>query len=424
MMATNLAYKMVQEGHDVKLFIDDEERKEGFDNLVPKTTDWRAELGWVGKGDDSLIVFDDIGYGIEQDKLRAEGYSVFGGSELADKLESDRQYAQEIFAQCGIKTVPTVDFNGIDEAISFLKEHKGAWVIKQNGDAPKMLNYVSNFEDGRDLINVLENYKTNLEDEMGTITLQEKIEGIEIAVARYFNGNDWVGPIELNIEHKKLFPDDIGPATSEMGTVGWYIDGENNKIFTETLAKLKPYLKEIKYKGAIDLNCIANKSGVYPLEATPRFGSPIIYLQIELHTSPWGELLKAIADGKEYSLQWKRGYGVVVVVVAPPFPYQKKIQSISPKNLNVYFDNITKDDFTHICFEGVAFNNINKQYYISDHQGYVLYVTSVDTDIALAQERVYKIIENIYFAKMFFRNDIGSNFMEGDHEKLHGWGYI
>jgi cystathionine beta-lyase family protein involved in aluminum resistance len=36
-------------------------------------------------------------------------------------------------------------------------------------------------------------------------------------VARFFNGNDWVGPIEINVEHKSFLNDNIGPLTAEMG---------------------------------------------------------------------------------------------------------------------------------------------------------------------------------------------------------------
>jgi len=239
MMAANLAYVMKQEGHDVKLFIDDPDRKGNFENMVEKTDDWHAELSWVGKGADSLVVFDDIGYGKIQDQLRAEGYSVFGGSAAADKLESDREFAQEVFAAHGIKTVPMKTFRDIPSAIDFIKKAKGAWVIKQNGHASKSLNCVAHFADSRDVINQLENYRANLGSEFGNITLQQKIEGVEIACARYFNGSDWIGPIEMNVEHKKFFPGDMGPATSEMGTLAWYDDNENNRLFQETLGKLK-----------------------------------------------------------------------------------------------------------------------------------------------------------------------------------------
>lgn len=49
--------------------------------------------------------------------------------------------------------------------------------------------------------------------------LQEKVEGEEVVVARYFNGRDWVGPIEVSIEHKRMFPGGMGPNTFEMGSL-------------------------------------------------------------------------------------------------------------------------------------------------------------------------------------------------------------
>lgn len=426
MMAGNLAYVMKNEGHDVKLFIDNEDRKENFDNMVPKTSDWRSELKWVGK--DGLIVFDDVGYGATQEELRTEGYSVFGGNKLGDKLEMDRQYAQEIFAGCGIKTVPIKNFRSIPDAIAFIKSNKDAWVIKQNGASSKSLNYVSHFDDSRDVVNLMENYNANLKGEIRTITLQQKIKGVEIGVARYFNGTDWVGPMEINIEHKKFFPGDLGPATSEMGTLAWYDDNENNQLFQETLAKLKPHLQKINYRGDVDIGCIVNETGAYPLEATPRFGSPAIYLHEEIHKSRWGEFLRAIADGKKYNLRWQRGYGVVVLLTVPPFPYTKKLKEMSPKGINIYFDpKLKQSEFKkHIHFEGVALKELGgrKQYYISDYQGYVVYVTAVGKTVKSARKKIEDLIRYIYIPKMFYRQDIGINFIEEARHRLKWWGYL
>ena len=427
LIAANLAYIMKQEGHSVKLFIDEPDRKENFDGLVEKTDDWQKELKWVGKGENSLIVFDDIGYGKIQDQLRKDGYSVFGGSEAADKLESNRQFAQEIFSDCGIKTVPIKDFTDIPSTIDFIKKKKGAWVIKQNGHASKSLNYVAHFDDSRDVINQLENYQNNLKSQIRTITLQQKIEGVEIACARYFNGTDWVGPIEMNVEHKKFFPGDMGPATSEMGTLAWYDDNENNRLFQETLAKLKPYLQKINFRGDIDINSIVNESGAYPLEATPRFGSPIIYLHEEIHRSPWGEFLKAVSDGKNYNLKWKSGYGIVILLTVPPFPYTKKLREMSPKGIHIYFDQVLREKhFNHVHFEGVAKKKIGNQdqYYISDYQGYVLYVTAVDRTVKLARKKAEKLAKHIYFPKMFYRHDIGVGFIDNTYDRLRWLGYI
>ena len=207
LIGATLAYKLKKEGCDVRLYIEDESRKDCLEGMVKKTTDWKKELKWVGK--EGLIVFDDMGYGEIQDELRAEGYHVVGGSEGGDRLEEDRQFAQEIFRAYGLQVLETISFNDASQAIAFVKKNPKRWVIKQDGHN-SALNYVGAMEDGNNVISVLERY---YKADIHAISLQKYIDGIEIAAGRYFNGNDWVGPVEVNIEHKRLCNDDIGPMT-------------------------------------------------------------------------------------------------------------------------------------------------------------------------------------------------------------------
>ncbi|MDD4663930.1 MAG: hypothetical protein PHD83_04605 [Caldisericia bacterium] len=426
-MAANLAYLLVKEGCDVKLFCETKQLRSSFRNFVSQTTNWKRELEWVGK--DGLIVFDDIGYGKIQDSLRNQGYSVFGGSELGDKLEEDRQWAQEILNEFGLKTLPTFNFKNIEAVINFVNKHRnGSWVIKQNGLASKDINYVGHFKDNRDVISVLNHYKNSFGNNLGAITLQKRAYGIEIGVGRYFNGNDWVGPIEINVEHKKLFPGDLGPSTSEMGTVAWYDENEENKLFQETLAKLKPFLKKIDFRGDIDINCIVNEKGAYVLEITPRLGSPIIHLHSEIHISPWNKFLKAVADKKSFGLKWKKGKGIVVLVSVPPFPYSTRMKWVSSLGLEVFYHpSILKNDFRHVHFEGISMEilrNGYKRYYVSDHPGYILYVTALSSTISAARLKAKKILDKIHIPKMFYRNDIGIDFEKEGMKKLKNWGYL
>ncbi len=419
----DVAYQLTKEGHQVKLFIKERGSKHDLDGLVEKTNYWRHELPWVGK--DGLIIFDDVGYGKVQDELRHKGFSVFGGCEKADLLETNRQYGKELLSHHGLKTLPSYNFDSISDAIGFVERNRGRWVVKQNGHASKGFNYVGHFPDGRDVINVLENYKKFAHYRSSVITLQEFADGIEIGVGRYFNGKDWAGPIEINIEHKKLFPGDLGPTTSEMGTLAWYDDNEENRLFTETLAPIKEHLEKIKYKGDIDVNCIVNEQGVFPLEVTARMGTPIIHLHSELHTSPWGTFLKEIADGKPSTLEWKKGFGIVVLIAVPPFPYAKQVQTNSSFSTTIHFsEKLLADGLPHIHFEEVRYDTKSKQYIISDTNGYPLYITGMGETVKEARHAVYRGIKEIYIPKMFYRNDIGLKFMEHDEEKLRNWGYL
>lgn len=395
--------------------------------MVTKISNWKRELKWVGK--DGLIIFDDIGYGDIQMKLRKKGYSVFGGSKFGDLLETDRQWSQSILKKYKIKTLPTYNFNSIGDAIKFVKKQKtGPWVVKQNGHISRDINYVGQFQDNHDTISVLENYLNNYGNSLGTITLQKRVYGIEIGAGRYFNGSDWVGPVEINLEHKKLFPGDLGPTTSEMGTLAWYDHNQNNLLFKETLAKLKPFLKTIDFRGDIEVNCIVNRNGAYALEITPRLGSPIIHLHSEIHSSPWSKFLKAIADKKPFPLKWKKGFGIVVLVAVPPFPYAPKMRGISSLNLEVFFDkSIEKSHFKHIHFEGISLKKNNGHrpvYYVSDHPGYILYVTGIGRTVEKAREKTEQILKKIHIPKMFYRNDIGTSFQEKDMGQLMRLGYL
>ena len=152
MIAGDLAYRLKQEGCDVKLFIEDESRKDCFENMVEKTDDWKKELDWVGK--DGLIVFDDVGYGKEQDDLRKEGYLVVGGSEGGDKLEKDREFGQDTLKASGVNTEESKNFDDIETALEYIKKNKAKWVVKQNNHKSS-LAYVGSMEDGSDVESVL-----------------------------------------------------------------------------------------------------------------------------------------------------------------------------------------------------------------------------------------------------------------------------
>jgi len=426
LIAADLAYQLKKEGCDVKLFIENEEDSDCFEGMVDKTDDWKKELEWVGK--DGLIVFDDVGYGEAQDDLRRRGYLVIGGSGDGDKLELDRKYGQEIMKTCGIKIDGSFETESLnaDSAIAFIRERGGSWVLKID-DHNEALTYIGSKEDGSDVICLLENYKSHFDD-LFSISLQKRVFGVEIAIGRFFNGKDWVGPLVFNIEHKHFCNDDIGPLGGETGTLMWYEKNENKKLFQETLAKLKPHLQRSNYKGYIDINCIVTGKGtVYPLEITSRFGSATNEMQSEIQKSPWNEFLFAIAKGENYNLKYKKGYGINVALTVSPFPYKTSDKSLSQKGVGIFFENdLTQEDLSHVHFEEVSAEKKNGKdsYYIAGNTGYVLYITRCAGTVNKARKQAYDIISKIIIPKVFYRTDIGLRFIKKDRKLLKEWGWV
>ena len=421
LIAGDVALRLQNEGCEVKLFIDHPEQKQCLDGFVPKTSDWRQELEWVGK--DGLIVFDDIGYGLIQDDLRKKGFRVFGGSAGGDRLEQDRRFAQDLLAGLGMITAPTFTFDTPTEAREFVRANPGAWVVKQNTHQ-SALNYVGVLEDGRDALSVLEIYETN---GVKSVSLQQRIDGIEVSINRYFNGTDWVGPSEITIEHKSLFNENIGPKTGEMGNLMWY-DHSDGKFFEATIGKLKPYLQSVDFRGDIDLNCFIKEDKVYPIEATARLGCPITHSQSVMHLSPWCEFLGAVADGRDYDLQHREGYCIALTLALPPFPYEGTLaKEYSSEGLELFFkEQLTDEEMQNIHFEAVEKRKggIMERYFVTHSIGYTVFVTGYGGDVESAQRNVYSLAKKIVIPKVFYRTDIGSSFARNDKAQLEKWGWL
>ena len=213
-LSTDLAWQLTKAGHSVRLFTKSQSEKDVGDGFVEKVEAWEPHKDWA-----EVIVFDDIGFGELAEKLRAEGKFVVGGSAYTDKLENDREFGQTELRDAGVSTLPSWNFTSFDEAIDFVKKNPDRYVIKPSGSAQneKELLFVGEEEDGKDVEQVLEHYKMKWSNKIKVFQIQKYETGVEVGVGAFFNGSDFVFPININFEHKRLFPKNIGPSTGEMG---------------------------------------------------------------------------------------------------------------------------------------------------------------------------------------------------------------
>jgi phosphoribosylamine--glycine ligase len=413
-LSVDLAYKLTQEGHDVKFYVQSQTEKDVGDGFVNKVESWEDQVGWA-----DVVVFDDIGFGKTADKLRSEGKRVVGGSAYTDRLEIEREFGQQELEKAGVSTLQSWNFSDFDEAVKFVQGSPGRYVIKPSGKAQneKELLFVGREEDGNDVINVLEHYKKNWSSKIKIFQIQKFASGVEVAVGAFFNGADFVTPINVNFEHKRLFPGDIGPSTGEMGTAMLWI--QKNKIFELTLEKMKQKLQESRYVGYIDINCIANGKAIYPLEFTSRFGYPTISIHMEGVTSEWGKFLHALAAGEATELKTKKGFQVGVVVAVPPFPFNDE------KTFKKYSEGATIL-FKKRSTDGVHLGEVKRDendWHVAGRSGYCLVVTGSGITTEDARDQAYARVANIMIPNMFYRTDIGAKWTR-DSALLLSHGYI
>lgn len=411
----DIAWQVAKEGHEVLYYIKAATEQDIADGFVKKTNDWEKEVDWA-----DVIVFDDVlGQGEKAQALRAKGKLVIGGTAYTDMLEDDRSFGQEELKKAGVNIIPYKDFFSFDEAIAHVKQNPGQYVIKPSGEAQniKRLLFVGEEEDGVDVIRMLEAYKKAFSKEIKQFQLQRRVTGVEVAVGAFFNGKEFVYPININFEHKKLFPGNLGPPTGEMGTsMFWSVP---NKLFNLTLKKMESKLREEGYVGYMDLNCIVNHNGVYPLEFTARFGYPTISIQQEGILNPVGEFFYELAAGKNIKLRVRSGFQIGVRIVVPPFPFEDEhtFDSYS-RNATIVF---TKPVTENIHIEDVK--QKDGQWLVAGTSGVVLVVVGLGQTMRQAQTQVYSKIKNILIPNMYYRTDIGDRWAE-DSDKLHNWGYL
>lgn len=415
-LIADAAWAVAKEGHPVKLYIASEEEREIADGFVPKSLDWKKDADWA-----DVVVFDDVlGHGTLAHELRATGKHVVGGTPYGDKLEDDRAFGQQELKAAGVAIIPQENFTSFDDAIAFVTANPNRYVIKPSGEAQNMkrLLFVGEEDDGRDVVQVLDDYKRAWAGRIKEFQLQRRIMGVEVATGAFFNGKEFAYPVCVNFEHKKLFPGDIGPSTGEMGTAMFW--SEPNKVFNATLKKMEPRLAAEGYVGYIDVNCIVNSNGVYPLEFTARFGYPTISIQQEGLLTPLGELFAKLAEGSMTRFRTRTGFQVGVRVVVPPFPFNdEETFNNSSKDAVILFKTPSRDG-VHI--EDVK--TVNGEWLVTGSSGVVLIVCGTGTSMRQAQRQAYNRVRNIMIPNMYYREDIGDRWSEEDSDRLLSWGYL
>lgn len=414
-LISDIAWQVSKEGHDVRYFIQDPKESDIGDGFVPKSDDWESDTKWA-----DVIIFDDtLGQGERAHALRAAGKKVIGGTPYTDRLEDDRSFGQEELKKADVNTIPYSDFESFDAAIEYVQQNPARYVIKPSGEAQNVKRrlFVGEEDDGQDVIRMLEAYKKAFSEEIKVFQLQKRVIGVEVAVGAFFNGKQFIYPININFEHKKLFPGELGPPTGEMGTAMFW--SAPNTLFNRTLLRMESKLAEEGYVGYIDLNCIVNNNGIYPLEFTSRFGYPTISIQQAGMISPIGQFFLDLANGEDPKLKTRSGFQIGVRIVVPPFPFDDDATFDSfSKNSAIVFKKPQGDE---IHIEDVK--QLNGQWLVAGTSGVILIVMGLGQTMRQAQAQVYSRIKNVLIPNMYYRTDIGNRWEE-DSDKLHNWGYL
>lgn len=390
----SLAQRVQAEGNEVKWY---QEKKNGKskgrvgEGLIEMANTPRVEDGTV-------VVFDFTGAGKTADAMRSRGVPVVGGSVFADALERNRFYATQLMKVAGIKVPLTMGFTSIQEGLKFVKAHPKTLVFKPEGTWPAWMTLVG--DDNELLAKDMERVG-KMEGDSIRFELQEKVEGTEVSIEGWFNGEDWIyHSLTSTLEEKRLLTGSLGPNTGCMGNVVFFYRHARPSLAKATLFKLTSHLRRVGYIGPIDVNT----KGGYGLEFTPRFGYDAVQVMTELLDMELGKMLSDVARGQARAWRPSFDFGVGITTSVPPFPNDNEEELAKSYGIAVRVP-----DWKHYHLGDVMMQD--GEVITAGNDGVVGVMTAVAPTVTEARKLAYERVGKLSVQNLQYRLDVGERAM-------------
>jgi phosphoribosylamine--glycine ligase len=192
------------------------------------------------------------------DDFRKAGIPTIGGGSFCDRLEKDRIFGENIAKDAGCRIPPTKTFGTIGQAIAFASTvGDEGWYFKSDRYLESDATYGA--KNGDDMVRYLESVQKKFGDHIPCM-LQQKIPGVALSTACWWNGKAFIPPYEGTIEHKKMMNDDLGPSTGCAFNAVWFYQGTPKVVERTRWQNLTPiFLKNNAPVGIYDMNVIVSE---------------------------------------------------------------------------------------------------------------------------------------------------------------------
>lgn len=340
------------------------------------------------------------------DSLRSNGFSVFGPSKKAARIEGEKSFAKKLMVE---NKIPTASFNvylkeDYEEVVTYLQTTKYPVVIKADGIAAgKGVIIADTFEDAKNAIK-----ECFINSSFGgagdKVVIEEYMTGQEASIFAITDGLEFI-LLPAAQDHKRIFDGDKGKNTGGMGAYAPtpFVDKNvlefvSEKIIKPTLQAMK--INNCEFVGCLYCGIMLTPEGPKVVEFNCRFGDPETQVVLPIIKGDFLQLLYSASIGKldKDSIQISTGASICVVIASRNYPDSSE-KGVEILGLDNYpFCN------SHIIHAGTK----EKDGKIFTDGGRVLgLVTSIEeTDLKRCKEMAYEAISKVYFDGMQYRKDI------------------
>lgn len=334
------------------------------------------------------------------DYFKKHSLRIFGPDAYCAQLEGSKVFSKHLMEQFHIPTAKFECFYEFEAAIDSLKKQTFPIVIKADGLA-----------NGKGVIiaqDYQEAYQT-IEDMMKhdkfassghKLVIEEFLEGQEFSLLAFVHERTII-PMQLAQDYKKVYDGNLGLNTGGMGsyTPCDYISKEVYQQAVDQIVKPIVYgLASLNhpYTGILYAGCMLTKQGVKTIEYNVRFGDPETEVLLLALESDLFEVIDAVLNKQEYSLQWSKQYYVGVVLASLGYPETLKTGG--------RIDGLEKVQ-TPLFHMGSK--KVSHQFY--NDKGRVLFVTGSGDTLKEASKNAYQEVSKIKCEYLFYRKDIAKD---------------
>lgn len=336
------------------------------------------------------------------DRLRREGYPVFGPGAEAARLESSKDFARAFAERHGVPRARTEVLRTEAELRDYIERTSGKRVLKKSGlaagkgvlessDPGELLAF------GRSVL-------------AGDVLLAEEfLTGRELSIFAVCDGTRYT-VLPACADHKKPLPGNLGPNTGGMGAlcpVPFAFPDLLARIEAEVVGPTFRGLAEegLAYPGVLFLGIMATPEGPRLLEYNVRFGDPETQSLLAVLKGDLGSLLASAASGRldpgaaaaaaAAPETWACGFVAAAPGYPGPYPKGIPVESLpgdEPGRSVVFHASTLRDASGRLVTGG----------------GRCFTAVGLGASPAEARENGLAAVRGIRFAGAWFREDIGT----------------
>ncbi len=379
----------------------------GCENLPLAVDDFAGISEYAVNNDISLVIVGPevpLAQGIT-DYLQNQGLMVFGPNKEGAQIEASKAWAKALMTEAGVPTAKSAVFTEAAPAKAYIQSEGAPIVIKADGlAAGKGVTVAKTIAQAEAAIEAI--FQGQFGSAGSSVVIEECLVGQEVSILALTDGLT-IRPLLPAQDHKRVGEGDTGENTGGMGAYApapiatpQLMARVQTEVLERTIHALQA--RGIDYRGILYAGLMISPDGDFRvLEFNCRFGDPETQVILPMLETPLEDLILACIEQRLEDMPpiaWKQGAAATVVAASGGYPGEyakgKVITGLAA----------AETAGATVFHAGTKLNAAQE---VVTDGGRVLNVTGLGENFQEALAQAYAGIENIQFAQMYYRRDIG-----------------